>query len=182
MNKLFQDLIWPAVAGNVAWAFFTVATSEKWCGPGVIPRLIALSLMAIYLCYEWLTTDIEKDNLKETYWVGDILHTTFIILFAIMIQNPENWENLSPFSCTNLILPLFFVVTIGGHLSKVWEPKNKSNPCYRWKLAGNSFIGIIVYWSVYIICNKNYLIFLPSSLFTFLLGWRYFKKKFYPRK
>jgi len=61
VTHLFQDLIWPAAAGNVAWSFFTMAVGEKWLDPGVPARLLVIFLLAIYLGVDWMrTTDTVK--------------------------------------------------------------------------------------------------------------------------
>ena len=48
-RDFFVELVWPAAAGNVAWAFLTVAIGENWCSADVLARLAVLLLLAVYL-------------------------------------------------------------------------------------------------------------------------------------
>ena len=84
-QKLFQNLIWPAVAGNIAWAFFSliITKSDTITDISVYTRLIVLFFLAIYLGEDWLTTEKESEFLKKNYWIGDAFHVMPISIFAI---------------------------------------------------------------------------------------------------
>jgi len=52
VKELFSDLVWPAAAGNVAWAFATVSLSESWSAD-TLSRLFLLLMIAFYLGIGW---------------------------------------------------------------------------------------------------------------------------------
>jgi hypothetical protein len=76
LNRLFNGLIWPAIAGNVAWALFTVAISLKnidFTCP-VYANLAALLFVAWYLMYNWAFDEPpppkESEIKKENFLIG----------------------------------------------------------------------------------------------------------------
>src|SRR5688572_33491596 len=85
--KLFQSVIWPAAAGNVAWSFFTVAI-ERGVNQESAIKLIVLSLLAVYLCADWLQTDFLSGtrNLKPCFWLAEGPLAITIVIFAIATQ------------------------------------------------------------------------------------------------
>lgn len=182
MKKLFQNLIWPAVAGNVTWAFFTVAVSEQWNDTGVIPRLLSLILIAVYLCYDWITTEEagEKKKLKENYWVGDIAHAAAIIVFAISAQSELLWSGAA-FQWVNWTLTAVFLAGGLGHLFGAWEPNDIAKNIWpkRLSLMSINFFGIIVYWSLASFIKQESLWQLPASILGVLLLWRPLRGKIY---
>jgi len=80
VERLFQGLIWPAVAGNVLWGFLTTAlhaggSDSQW------PRAAILGLVAAYLGREWWRS--QKFQYDST--VGLIVtETIFAVAFASM--------------------------------------------------------------------------------------------------
>jgi hypothetical protein len=121
--NLFQGLIWPAVAGNVAWAFFSVAVSEDWdCT--VCARLTALSLVALYLILDWMRGEAVRAKLiavKSYWWVADLLLACAIATFAIATQD----RNVAPKRWVDWSLAAIFAVAACGHLAGVWEGVRK---------------------------------------------------------
>jgi peptidoglycan/LPS O-acetylase OafA/YrhL len=183
MNKLFQNLIWPAVAGNVAWAFFSIAIGEKWKDIGVAPRLLSLLLLAIYLCYDWTTTDVVKDRLKHNYWIGDAFHTVTIVVFAISAQSKDLWDNIDA-SWTNWTLIIVYLTTAIGHLTGIWEPEDV-NSKRKWKariiLAGFCLIGVVVYIFSPLFFDVNTLWHLPISIASILIFWFPLRDRLYSK-
>lgn len=181
MNKLFQNLIWPAVAGNVAWAFFSIAITENWTDKGVLPRLLSLLLLAIYLCYDWTTTDVEGDNLKKNYWIGDAFHTSAIVIFAIAAQSKNLWISIDD-SWVKWALVIVFSTSVIGHLCGSWEPstvKSENLWSARFKLAGINLLGIIFYIFIPLLIESNSLWHLPISIIIVLLFWFHYSNKVY---
>lgn len=174
MKKLFQNLIWPAVAGNVAWSFFTIAIYESWTADGVIPRLLALLLLSVYLCFDWTTTDVENDKLKDWYWVGDAFSAVTIAVFAITASKSELWDNVTYTSWVYWILISVFVVIIFWHLMGAWEPDNLAAD-KKWggrlKLAGINLLGIITYMALAELLPSKGLWHLPASILIVLAFW-----------
>jgi len=184
MNKLFQNLVWPAVAGNVVWAFFSIAIAEHWADKGVIPRLLSLLLLSIYLCYDWTTTDVEGDKLKENYWIGDAFHAITIVVFAIAAQSQNLWTDINN-SWVKWTLVIVFTTSTIGHLCGSWEPKDVSKE-KKWparlKLALINFTGILTYFFIPLLCNSNTLWHLPISIIVILLLWFPCRDKVYNDK
>jgi hypothetical protein len=143
-NNLFDDLVWPACAGNVAWAFFTLALDRNdLSGFDVSARLLVRRIQlrsAIYLTVNWMRkNDVPKG--KSYYWVADACHVFTIIVFAIAtasLHKSVNWLSWS-------LAALFFVSVI-AHLTGAWA----SQKCLRYKLAvvnGSGLIAIpILIW------------------------------------
>jgi hypothetical protein len=71
ISHLFQDLIWPAAAGNVAWSFFSIAVGEEWFPPLTRARLTVLLLLAVYLAVDWMRTAETVSTLKRGFWIAD---------------------------------------------------------------------------------------------------------------
>lgn len=182
MQKLFQNLIWPAVAGNVAWAFFSVIIMENWSDKGVIARLAALLLLAIYLCYDWLRNESEIDNLKKHYWVGDAFLALTIIIFAITVQSKSLWGNAES-NLTKWPLPSIFISAALAHLFGAWEAKVVPENKYlkRFGIAATMLSGVLTYFTVQFFWGSNSLLHLPSSLFIVLILWLSLRNKIYPK-
>lgn len=113
MAALFQSVIWPAVAGNVAWAFFTVLIQE-WAQGGAYswPRLCLLGALAIYLCLDWMHTESIKAELRPWYWVGDVFLATAIAAVAIAAQ--------ASVGDGRLLLVGVFAASAGAQLCGAW--------------------------------------------------------------
>jgi len=161
-------LIWPAVAGNVAWSFFTVVISESWKCPSVPERITVLLLLAIYLATDY--TSIETELLKPMYWIADAFHALSMIVFAIATQFNAIWLNES--------LIAIFIVAAGGHITGLWEPTGCSSK-NRWRkrliLVGINLIGIVVTIIFSIIILEGTLWNLPLAFFVVLVLW-YFRR------
>jgi hypothetical protein len=46
LKRFLAEIAWPAMAGNVAWAFFSLAI-DPGCGKAVLPRLGTLLALAL---------------------------------------------------------------------------------------------------------------------------------------
>lgn len=175
MKNLFQNLIWPAVAGNVAWSFFTVAINESWNTPGVIERISVLLLLAIYLATDY--TSIAVERLKPFYWIADAFHAISMIVFALATQFNESWLNES--------LIALFIIAACGHLSGLWEPNDciiKKKWLNRLLLVGMNFIGIILTIVFSIIVFDNTQWNLPIAFFTVIILWFIWGRSIYQLK
>jgi hypothetical protein len=126
VTHLFQDLIWPAAAGNVAWSFFTMAVGEKWLDPGVPARLLVIFLLAIYLGVDWMRTTDTVKTLKGWFWIADAPHSASVVVFAIATQMNKSWLGGA--------LAAMFVIGVIGHLIGAWEPTGTVNNLWRKRL------------------------------------------------
>lgn len=135
MKELFQNLLWPAVTGNVAWSFVSLLVTEDWSLSSVQARLAALLLLTVYLCADWLRTK-GVSNVNRSYWFANGLHLGAIVVFAIAAQADRHW----------LAIPLAIVllVTVVGHLTGAWEEKGSTNRPMRRALALCNALGLLV--------------------------------------
>ncbi|MEZ0129437.1 hypothetical protein AB9T88_06540 [Flavobacterium sp. LBUM151] len=172
-HKLFQNLIWPAVAGNVAWSFFSILISDFPTKDNfTFTRLILLLLLAIYLGDDWIVTEKEADNLKDLYWIGDSFHAVAITILSLSIySNKEGimfWASISV-----LVIPII------AHLCGCWELKNDTGKKLRKRIGLSSIagIGLIVFLSTYFLIDEkfSYLI----SIFAIVIPWFLLRDKLY---
>ncbi len=86
--NLFSSVIWPAVAGNVAWAFFSVLVLEGDLSPRsfYFERLGLLAIVAAYLFLDWTHTEKIKERLKRYYWIADMFLAAAIAALAVAAQ------------------------------------------------------------------------------------------------
>jgi hypothetical protein len=137
---LFLDLLWPAAAGNVAWAVAQVAVGHER-SQSVASRLIVLVLLAVYLAIDWSRSKSQPTK-KKRYWVGDTFHLISIVAFAVAVA--DNDGEIAEWS-----LAAVFSVGVVGHLSGLWEIRvgettQKTNWGHRFCLAGCGLLGIAV--------------------------------------
>jgi GNAT superfamily N-acetyltransferase len=127
MVALLRELFWPAVAGNVVWALFTVAIKEDWYSECILVKITALLSLAIYLAVDWLWTT--KENIitppKTYFWLAECPFLIAVVTFAISTQDkkiPEDilWSEIS--------LAMAFVFAIIGHCFGLWESTRSLSP------------------------------------------------------
>ena len=155
MKNLFQNLVWPAAAGNVAWALVTLAITEPWKETNVLPRLVVLLLLAVYLTVGWLRIPTEP---RPGYWIADFIHILTIIVFAIATQLNKSWLECSLFS--------IFTVTTAGHLLGAWVTTRD-----RFWLAGGNALGMVVLFISHWWFTNPYPWNLPAAIGVVLVAW-----------
>lgn len=135
-KTLLHDLIWPAVAGNVAWAFFTVLitevlVTEKDILPLIFGRLTALLLLSVYLVIVYVR------SVAGTGHIFDILHAISIILCAISFQSIGSDSLMTPFLIT------LFIIAALGHWTARWIPDSvtKKKGLKKFKVGLINFSG-----------------------------------------
>lgn len=131
MWKLLHGLIWPAVAGSVVWAFFTVAI-DKWSAIGdagylVIAQLVALLFFAVYLAADWWYTNQKEVNMRPCYWPFDALLAIAITVSAIALSLTS-----VEIQVAKLSMALAFFITAIGHLLGAWEEDQSHNYKVNW--------------------------------------------------
>lgn len=130
-KELFTELLWPAVAGNVLWSFFSIIVCTNWSGYDWA-RLLMLFFLLIYLILSWYRSKNLEHGCGSR--IFDAIHLVTIIVFAIAIYNERSWIDLS--------LASIFCITMLGHFFGVWkEPKDK--PYHRKILASVSLLGFL---------------------------------------
>ncbi len=138
--RLFQELLWPAVAGNVLWSFFSLWLDAYFPGDAsanpnlenALARLWVLALLGIYLCYDWIR--MLQGNRNEYAWIADLPHAACITVFSLMVQSGRNQMTLA--------LVALLIITGIGHLTTLWESKTQQPcGCRRLALAAINFAG-----------------------------------------
>src|SRR5258705_1440010 len=138
MKRLFQNVIWPAIAGSVAWAFFTVLVDARWSDYVFWAKLLALLAVAVYLAVDWYRTDLVCKTINSFYWIADAFLAPLIALFAAATFAQSVW---APYA-----IALAFVAAIVGHLFGAWDESRP--PASAWdqriKLAAINALGLVV--------------------------------------
>jgi hypothetical protein len=137
-RQAFQDLVWPAVAGNVTWSFFTLLIGPSPVPAGdpasLVERIFVLLLLSGYLIGDWLRT--HGENRPAFYWLFDGLHLTALTAFAIGAATGQDFIWLR-WSLTALL-----GITAFGHALKAFgESRGR-----RFAYAVANALGIPVAW------------------------------------
>lgn len=125
----FDGILWPAAAGNVAWATITVAMRESR-PDDFAARLILLGLLASYLSFEWWRRPRTIHGTPAT--VFGALHLITMAILATVIAENRSAEMMA------CILTLALGVTSFGHALALWGSES------RWWLCGVSVAGLVV--------------------------------------
>lgn len=159
MNRLLHNVIWPAVAGNILWAFLQVLV-KGWNGgnPSYFPNLSALFLVGVYLAIDWVDTEKTSD-INDCYWKFDLPLATALALFAICTQDGVWWSKYA--------LVAAFVVIVLGHLYGAWDLKTKaSSSISRATLASFNALGIVLLIAGSFVTAPYSLWLTPVSIFV----------------
>lgn len=153
-HKLLQQVLWPALAGNVLWSFFAVLipVAEAWLFKGVPPssvvdwvcRLVALVMAGSYLCADWLLTEKVKELLKQPpfktrYAVLETILAVEITLVAVILATVEP---IVPALCA---LSLVYLTAAFGLWKRAWVEAgyNRSFLIYLNLIAFGANAGVI---------------------------------------
>lgn len=117
LNDFLQNVAWPAVAGNVAWSFATLAI-DQGINAGTSSRLAVLLVLAVYLSAEWYRSKkVPTATATATGLWLDLIFVICLVWFAIATQADKGLPG------TALLVILF---TAGfGHICGVWPPTGK---------------------------------------------------------
>lgn len=134
-----RNVIWPAVAGNILWAFLSVAADPNSTGMSMWTKLVALLAIGIYLSRDL----IERVNVTFPdvwkYISADVLLATALAAFAIATQLDRPWWGW--------VLACAFLIAIVGHCAGSWNPNEEAkapNSCTRAKFAMFNAIGLVI--------------------------------------
>lgn len=139
LPKLMQQVMWPAVAGNVAWGFFTLLMEGNFSDLDYWARLCALLFTAIYLALDWLYTEHIKENLPARYAPHEAVLAALISLFSIAIsqEHPKGWSIW--------VLCMIFALVIFGHSRNAWETDPHIRQLHnRSFLMGVNVVGLLI--------------------------------------
>lgn len=169
MPKLFQYVIWPAVAGSVAWSFFTVLVMESSHEERFWPKLVALFAIGVYLAFDWVSTESFFGKINPTYWIADAFLAPATAVFAIATEKAiDSWAKWA--------IGIAFVGAIIAHLFGAWDLKDEGTPKKTWKdrwkdgwknriaLAVINFIGVALLLIGGCISHQNSLWVTPISI------------------
>lgn len=169
-RDIYQQLVWPAIAGNVLWAIFSIIIREMFNHPlDAAARLATLLLLTFYVYYSFKKADQGKGNCI------DYLHALTIIGFAIALES-NSW-------LIKTSMTVMFIFAALGHWSGKWAPNNiKERKWPKKLLVGLIYIfGILICWyfpkNLLIIPHLNSL----ASLIFVLGVWYLFRDKIYDR-
>ncbi|MGN6153711.1 MAG: hypothetical protein ACTHOH_17160 [Lysobacteraceae bacterium] len=109
LARLSREVLWPAVAGNVLWTFFSLMLDAPLAHGGA--DLLALGLLAIYLCANWLRHADHRDDSARFVWF-DVLHSLAICIVALAIysRNPH----FSPTAAMAMLLAILMLTHATG--------------------------------------------------------------------
>lgn len=169
VDKLFKELVWPAAAGNVAWAFLQLLLdppeANRW------PYRTLLLLIAIYLAIDWLRS-ASTDDRTWKYWWGDFGLIVGIVVLAIATQAGRSQAFLHG------TLAIVFGAAAFLHLIGVWEGKEeldevskKHRRHTRYYMASCALMGLVILAGRYLAYRELRPWTLPISFGVVLAAW-----------
>lgn len=136
MIALVNNVIWPAVAGNILWAFLQVASGPIISDPSFWLRLASLLFVGVYLAIDWVNTQ-KENKINENYWKFDLPLAASLATFAIGTQLDVSW--------TAYPLAAAFLVAIVGHCKGAWDSSGQQSSCKsRAARAGFNALGLLI--------------------------------------
>lgn len=135
LRTVFDNIFWPAAAGNVFWSFCNVVIDPQSGALGVASKLVILILLSIYLTISWLRFRVAKGDQSYVGWAFDFLHLWAIVFAALATQIAPEW--------LEKLLATYFIVTALGHVSGHWKlPEDERYLSI--KLATINLSGVLV--------------------------------------
>jgi MFS superfamily sulfate permease-like transporter len=162
METLSNELIWPAAAGNVTWAF--VRLTLKPPPQNGAAYLLLLLLIALYLVIDWLRS---RSALNKTwkYWVGDSCLVIGIVVLSIAVQSGKSQVFL------HWTLAVVFGTGTIGHLTGAWVESTDNNWTHRVSMAACGIVGLAILAGSYCACHELLPVALPVSFAIVLVAW-----------
>ena len=153
MKGLMLNLLWPAVAGNVVWVFFSglFEISSKEID---FAKIIALFFLSWYLCLDFVNTQEKQENLKDEFYKADLPLAFAIIFFAHSIHYKPNWSLW-------FLIAIFLIAGI-GHWFGAWEEKTPpvgveadDERVEKLIINGGGFIISLLFGVIFLLERKN---------------------------
>jgi len=117
--KVFQSVVWPAVAGNVAWAAITLTVLGS-TDEGLLARISLLACISVYLIIAWIRAEALKLPSKH-FGYGDASLSLSIAALSIAAQAHSGVGSYYMFA-------VFFSLALGRVLIEV----GKESQARRW--------------------------------------------------
>ena len=135
LATLAQNIFWPAAAGNVFWALFSVTFDSDEHIAVVAPQAVLLFLAATYLSINWLRQHRSSvtENASVLFWILDWVHLIFIVITVNAAHYAPEW-----LSCA---LAAQLTVTTFGHVFGFWEIPGEASKRKYW-LASINALGV----------------------------------------
>jgi len=133
LNRLSQNVIWPAIAGSILWSFVTMVVKEGVLDQSVIIREVLMLTLAVYLLAQWLHTEYADVEPRFCYWLSDIFLATSIIFVAILAE--ANYGRV--------VWPIVgaFAIGIAAHIGNFWQDRGSKR---HWFMAALHAIGLLI--------------------------------------
>ena len=159
-QTLLQNLVWPAAAGNVAWALFTllVRNSGSLDEGGVLARALVLLLTFSYLTTSWRRLHY-LDEINPWYMFFDLVHISTIVAFAIAVESNKPWLEWA--------LCVVFISALVSHLIGAWHKEWPK----RFFLAVANLVGLGVVLGASAIVEPSSHWHLSLAIFVVALMW-----------
>ncbi|WP_228235979.1 hypothetical protein [Allomuricauda sp. M10] len=166
-KEIYQDLVWPALAGNIIWSVFSVLVKNVENPQSAIFRFAALIALGVYVTYTYKKYDEGRGH------PFDYFHAAAIIAYSIAVES--NSDHMGWYTS------ILFLSASFGHWCGPWG-NDCLVKCKTWRhiLVGAIFIvGIVVYFVIPdSFCPlPNARIFL--SILTVLILWAYLRNRIY---
>jgi hypothetical protein len=116
LDKFLKDVAYPAVAGNVAWSFATLAIKSD-THADIPARLGVLLVRAVYLSAEWYRSLDARNTIRGLRL--DLLFVICIVWFAIATEADKGLPGFA--------LLVILAVAGVGHLCGFWPPSEKGD-------------------------------------------------------
>lgn len=163
-----ENILLPAAAGNILWAFLQHTTNlHTLDGVGSIASIyVILVVMMLYLSLDWMIlVTRERPDLPAKFLIFEFLHIIALALVSIAAVKAD-WSSALYF------FSLYFAVTVSGHLMHAWELRSSTHRPHL-LLYGNaigaSLIGIGWYW------HPEF--FVPVGYVLSLIVWMFARKE-----
>ncbi len=134
LKLVFENIFWPAVAGNVFWALCNLIINSSI---DEIPfsRIVILLFFLFYLTISWLRTRVAPYELPRRRWLFEFFHLVTIIFAALSAHLEPRWLESALYA--------YFIVTAAGHFAGAWKEPGiqESNP---FQLGILNLAGLIV--------------------------------------
>jgi hypothetical protein len=115
LKDVFENIFWPAAAGNVLWGFCTVAVRTLPDGTEYAAQLFVLLIIGCYLVFGWAHLRGARGKIAGRFWGFEACHLLIMSLAAIAASESGRQ------GAFQLLLGAYFAVTIAGHLFGAWK-------------------------------------------------------------
>lgn len=160
LRAIFENIFWPAAAGNVFWSLCSGVLKPCPWDIAVYSQIVILVVFSIYLTLGWLRLKISIDNIPSIYWPFEFLHLLLFVLSSLSAQLRPDLLYYFLFS--------YFILMIVGHLLEVWNIPGGQEYPQLW-LVVMHIIGLVILVVGHLLGFDDYS--LPGSFVVTFLIW-----------